>query len=207
MILPYRQYIECIALVIHMFCVLLCFGVVRWNKFHPHRTLVLMLCFTFWRSYYHAKHTYVLYLVISHICVRYPLFSTMGFNLQYKPRWFQGFLAIWWRENEAHFGISYWPTENSFSHKISCLSWIKFSLKWTHIVKTLKTLWTRFEQESTKWTVRYCLTKKTFKVWLYIIISKVSVDLSSHCFTRYKMYNNECESRFNIHKRFSRIKH
>ena len=53
-----------------------------------------------------------------------------------------------------------------------------------------------------KWTVRYCLTKKTFKVWLYIIISKVSVDLISHCFTGYKMYNNEYESRFSIHKRF-----
>ena len=126
-----------------------CFGVVRWNKFHPHRTLVLMLCFAFWCSYYHAKHTYVLYLVISHICVRYPWFSTMRFNVQYKPRWFQGFLAIWWRANEAHSGISYWPTENSFSHEISCLSWIKFSLKWTHIIKTLKTLWTWFEQEST----------------------------------------------------------
>ena len=88
---------------------------------------------------------FVLYVVLyylSHTWVRYPGFRAMGLSVQYWPRWFQDFPAIWLAvplgANGAHLGICTLPEKNLLCvwNKLF-LGEIKLSQRRTRPVKSL----------------------------------------------------------------------
>ena len=82
----------------------------------------------------------------------------MRFFFQYRPPWFQDFLAI-----------CYWPLESTFSREKRCVRWIKLALRITHPVKTL---WSKFtpiwESANERNIFHYCLYNET--CWSTIVI-------------------------------------
>ena len=88
------------------------------------------------------NHTMVISVVLSHTWVRYPGFQAMGLNVQYWPRWFQDYPAIWlavpFGANGSHLGICTSPERNPLCvwNKLF-LGEIKSSQRRTRPVKSL----------------------------------------------------------------------
>ena len=150
----------------------------------------------------------------------------MGLIVQYWPRWFQDFPAIWlavpFRANGAHLGICTLPEKNLLCvwNKLF-LGEIKISQRRTRPVKSWGWQVVPMQESTNEWknltnvlngtcgntmvkpqTVRYRLIKWTSKFWKYSRIWKISLDSILNCFNMYKCIVIQKDSWINIHEWF-----
>ena len=151
-------------------------------------------------------------------------FRAMGLSVQYWPRWFQDFPAIWlavsFGATGAHLGSCTLPEKIFFVCEISCFGVNKGFLRensycevfmvtncsyagiseWMEISNIFLNNGTCGKTMVKPQTVRYRLIKQKSTFWKYSITWKISLDPNLNCFTRYKYIVIQKYSWINIHE-------